>query len=394
MNLSVRPVPQVEQPGLRGVARVDRRTDALIARLRPGDVAVLDHLDLDRVTAAALVNRGVSAVVNAAPMISGRFPNLGPLHLLESGLVLIDSVGVAGLEAIGDGVPVWLSDNAIYVRDQPVASGRRVDAALVSEEMARARNGMTVQLDSFVRNSVEFLRREEDLLVHGLGVPTLRTTLAGRPVVVVVDAPGCRRDFAKIVGFVKEQRAVLIGVGRGADILVDVGWRPDVVVIDAGSGEMDTPSVVALRKARDVVVRVERGSGPAAVERVARLGLRPLRFAAGVSPEDAAFLIGHAGDASLLVGVGRHTSLEEFLERSRPGLASGYLTRLKVGPRLVDATMIPLLYTGVVRRRHLWSAIVVGLIAVAAAVAATPIGQGWFGDLWSVLRGFDWGRFR
>lgn len=365
-----RPVP----PGLTGTARVERRTRALLSRLRPGDIAVVDHVDLDRATAQALVDAGVSAVVNTAPMISGRYANLGPQVLAEAGVVLLDRV--EGAQAIRDGARVRIHDEVVFVGDEPVALGREVDAATIAGEMDAARRGMVTQLETFTHNSSEFLRREQDVLLHGIGLPRPATAIEGRPVVVVVAGHQHQAELAAIRAFVREQDPVLVGVDKGADALLAAGHQPDIVVLADGLSDADQPSAKALRGARDVVVRVDRG-GRMRREALERMGIRPLALETSATTEDAALLLAEAGDAQLIVGVGMHASLDEFLDRQRPGLASTYLTRLKVGDRLVDARAVPLLYSGRVRPRHLFLVLLAGLVAVAAAIAVTPVGQEW-----------------
>ena len=368
-------------PGLVGTARVERRTRILLPRLRPGDLAVLDHLDMDRTTAQALVDAGVAAVVNASPMISGRYANLGPQVLADAGVLLVDRIGADGLAAIKDGTSVRVHEATVYVDDEPVASGRELDAADVRAEMEQARTGLATQLETFTHNSTEFLRREEDLLLHGRGLPRPSTRIAGRPVVVVVAGHEHADELTAVRAFLREQQPVLIGVERGAEVLREAGYRPDIVLLDARADESERPSVKTLRAARDVVVRVDRGADRAATDQLERLGVRPLRLETGATPEDSALILADACDASVIVGVGMHATLDEFLDRQRPGLASTYLTRLKVGPRLVDATAVPRLYSGRVRPRHLYLVMLAGLVALLAAISVTPVGAAWFDSL-------------
>ena len=168
---------------------------------------------------------------------------------------------------------------------------------------------------------------------------------------------------------------------RGAEVLREAGYRPDIVLLDARADESERPSVKTLRAARDVVVRVDRGADRAATDQLERLGVRPLRLETGATPEDSALILADACDASVIVGVGMHATLDEFLDRQRPGLASTYLTRLKVGPRLVDATAVPRLYSGRVRPRHLYLVMLAGLVALLAAISVTPVGAAWFDSL-------------
>ena len=381
MKLPARQRSPIAPPGLVGTARVERRTRSLLPRLRPGDLAVLDHLDMDRTTAQALVDAGVAAVVNASPMISGRYANLGPQVLADAGVLLVDRIGADGLAAIKDGTSVRVHEATVYVDDEPVASGRELDAADVRAEMEQARTGLATQLETFTHNSTEFLRREEDLLLHGRGLPRPSTRIAGRPVVVVVAGHEHADELTAVRAFLREQQPVLIGVERGAEVLREAGYRPDIVLLDARADESERPSVKTLRAARDVVVRVDRGADRTATDQLERLGVRPLRLETGATPEDSALILADACDASVIVGVGMHATLDEFLDRQRPGLASTYLTRLKVGPRLVDATAVPRLYSGRVRPRHLYLVMLAGLVALLAAISVTPVGAAWFDSL-------------
>jgi uncharacterized membrane-anchored protein len=374
MKSPVRTKNRVALPGVSGTARVERRTRVLLPRLRPGDIAVLDHLDMDRATAQALVDCGVAAVLNASPMISGRYPNLGPEVLTGAGIPVLDRV--EGTDTIEDGTAVRIHDEIVYVNETPVAVGREVDGAVIEQEMAEARRGMATQLETFTHNSTEFLRREQGLLLHGLGLPTPATRIEGRPVVVVVPGHEHRAELASIKAFIREQNPVLIGVDRGADALLAAGFRPDVVVLADAVEDSERPSAKALRVARDVLVRVERG-GRAHTDQLERMGVRPVHLETAATTEDAALLLADAGHASVIVGVGMHATLDEFLDRQRSGLASTYLTRLKVGHLLVDARALPTVYAGRVRPRHLLLVLLAGLVALAAAIAVTPVGQEW-----------------
>jgi uncharacterized membrane-anchored protein len=334
---------------------------------------------MDRATAQALVDAGIVAVVNASPMISGRYPNLGPELLVDAGVLVVDNAGPDVFDRLKDGTQVRIDEGVVYAGDTLVAPARELTADGVRSEMGKARSGLAAQLESFTHNSTEFLRREQDLLLHGHGVPRTATEIAGRAVVVAVRSHGWEDELRGIRAFVREQRPVLIGVDRGADALASAGHRPDIVVVTGASD--DQPSASVLRKAKDVVVLVERGAPRGATEHLERMGIRPLRFETTATTEDAALLLASARDASLIVGVGMHATLDDFLDRQRGGLASTFLTRLKVGPDLVDAAALPRLYDGAVRPRHLLGAVVAGLLAVGAAISVTPVGQQWVDDV-------------
>lgn len=380
-------------PGVVGPARVDRRLATLVPRLRSGDVAVLDQLDLDRHAAQALVDAGVVAVVNAAPMISGRFPNRGPQVLLAAGVEMLDGIGAHGLSAIRDGAVVRLHDGSVWAGGERVADGRRLDADEVDVQLGHARDGLTAQLATLSHNSSEFLRREQGLLLHGEGLPAIHTRLAGRPVVVVADGPDSTRELARIRRYLREVDPVLVAVGTdGVAALTAVKRQPHVVVLDPRAQEL--PPARVLRAARDIVAVVDPGTARLGDDRLERLGVRPHRLETSATPADAALVLAHAREARVIVAVGVRATLDEFLDRQRPGLASGYLTRLRVGPTLVDATAVPALYSGQLRAVHIWLVLLAGLVAVAAAIAVTPVGHEWMislghqlGDLYDATRG-------
>lgn len=377
-------------PGITGTAKVERRAGRLLPRLRTGDVAVIDHVDLDRATAQGLVDSGVVAVVNAAPMFSGRYPNLGPKVLVDAGVLVLDRV--EGAARVKDGQTVRLDGETVHLEDGTTLSGRVLDAGLVVEEMDGARSGLASQLEAFTHNSTEFLRREQDLLLHGEGVPALPAKLAGRPAVVVVRSHDWESELRGLRPFLREQRPVVIAVDRGADALRDKGVAPDVVVLSSTAA--DLPSADVLRKTPTVVLLTERGAARSVSEPLERLGVQAVHFETTATAEDAALLLADAADSGLVVGVGMHATLDEFLDRQRPGLASTFLTRLKLGPRLVDAAAVPTLYDGAVRPRHVAALSAFGALLLAVAVSVTPVGQEWLheigpwaGDIYDNIRG-------
>lgn len=366
-----------------GTARVGRRARDLVPRLRPGDIAVLDHLDMDRASAQALVASGAIAVVDAAAIISGRYPNLGPRTLAEAGLVVVDGIGAAGLAAIRDGAEIALHGGRVLVDAVVVADGRPLDRDAVEAEMVRARSGLASQLAALAHGSTELLRHEEDLLLHGVGVPRLATRVAGRPVLVVARDHERADELAGVRTVLREQHPVVVGVGGAADALRADGVRCDVVVVDEAD---ELPTAQTLRAAGDVVVRTA-GDARGVVEQLERLGVRSSVVRTSTAPEDVALVVADAAEPSVIVGVGLRATLEDLLDGGRPGAAGAVLTRLKVGPRLVEATAVPHLYSGRVRPWHLLLVMLAGLAALAAALSVTPVGQEWADSISDTFQG-------
>jgi uncharacterized membrane-anchored protein len=371
--------------GVSGTARTDRRTPALLARVGAGDVAVLDQVDLDGPTAEALVEAGVVAVLNRSEMISGRFPNRGPRILADAGIPMVDQLTATGgrdpLAVIGDGRRVRVLGGSVLMDDEVVAEGREVTPDVVAEQLGAAQAGLATQLQTLTHNSAEFVRREEALLLHGQGLPRLRTTVKGRPVVVVGQGPDDAAELRSMRRYLREMHPVVIVTGDGLEVARGAGLTPDVVVIDSRVEEL--PPARALRSARDVVVTEPPGAarGGTSTERFERIGVRTVTMQTTAAPADAALLLADGAGARPIVGVGLRGTLEEFLDTTRDGLGSGYVTRLKVGPRLVDATAVPMLYSGQLRARHAYLVLLIGLICVAAAIATTQVGHEWALDL-------------
>jgi uncharacterized membrane-anchored protein len=362
-------------PGITGTARLDRRTKKLTTRLRPGDVAIIDHVDIDRVSADALVACKVAAVVNAAPSTSGRYPNLGPEILLAAGVPLLDAVGPDVFSAVDEGDEVRLDGDRLYVGSREVATGCLQDADSISAAMAEARAGLHTQLEAFAANTMEYLLKERTLLLDGVGVPSIRTRLEGRHALVVVRGYDYREDLAVLRSYIREYKPVLIGVDGGADALLEVGLTPHLVV-----GDMDSVSDRALTSGAEVVVHAYADGRAPGLSRVQDLGVEAVVFPAAGTSEDVALLLADEKGASLIVAVGTHATLVEFLDKGRAGMASTFLTRLRVGGKLVDAKGVSRLYRSRISTWQLLLLVLATLVAMAAAIGVSPAGAA-YGDL-------------
>jgi uncharacterized membrane-anchored protein len=350
-------------------ARLDRRTKNLTKRLSPGDIAIIDHMDLDRVAADALISRKVAGVVNASVSMSGRYPNLGPQLLLEAGIPLVDDVGQDVFARVREGVTVRLDGDTLYLDEQVVAKGIPQTSESVSAAMDSARAGVISQLKAFAANTMEFLERESELLVDGVPVPELRTVMEGRHVLVVVRGYHYREDLAVLRSYIREYRPVMIAVDGGADAMLDAGYVPDVIV-----GDMDSVSDDALRCGAELVVHAYADGRAPGLARVNALGLAADLCPTAGTSEDMALLLADGRGASLIVQVGTHYSLEEFLDKGRSGMASTFLTQLRLSTKIVNAKGVSRLYRP---RISGWALIVLAVAAavtVLAAVLSSPAG--------------------
>jgi uncharacterized membrane-anchored protein len=386
MKVSSVKVPRVrsgkadEPPGIVAVARTDRRTKNLTKRLNAGDIAIIDHADLDRVSADELIACKVSAVVNASRSITGRYPNLGPQLLLDAGIPLVDDTGPDVIAKVTDGDLVRLDGQTLYSGEQIVAKGTVQTAATVDAAMAQARDGVSTQIDSFAANTLEFLRRERDLLTNGVPVPDLHTSMRDRHVLVVVRGYRYREDLRALRPYIREFRPVVLAVDGGADALLEAGYRPDLII-----GDMDSVSDEALCCGAELVVHAYPDGRAPGLARVTELGLHGLTCPAPGTSEDVALLLADAAGASLIAVVGTHLTLEEFLDKGRPGMASTFLTHLRVGGKVVNARGVHQLYHS---RISGWGLLVLPLAAavtVVTAIVVSPAGHilsNYFGASW------------
>ena len=350
-----------------GTARVDSRTKRLLGRLQPGEIAVIDHLDLDRLAAEGLIKAGAAAVVNASRSISGRYPNMGPLLLVAAGIPLIDDTGGEVITAVKEGERLVVEGRSVSSDGHVIARGTRHSLESLEEQIEEAKLAVGAELERFAENTLEYLRREHHLLTDSPSLPSLGVDLAGRHVLVVVRGLGWEEDLAALRAYIQEIKPVLIAVDGGADALVKAGYRPDVII-----GDFDSVSDEVLRtsKAQLVVHAYPGGDAPGAA-RLDALGLAHTRFEAVGTSEDIAMLLAYEKRAELIVAVGTHASMVEFLDKGRGGMASTFLVRLKVGPILVDAKGVSRLYQSRVRKGDLVFLVLAALVAmlVIAVVA-------------------------
>jgi uncharacterized membrane-anchored protein len=357
-----------------GAVRLDRRTKRLVGRLRPGEIAVIDHVDLDRVAADSLVAAGVAAVLNAKPSVSGRYPNLGPEVLIQAGIPLVDDLGEQLFDQLREGDVVRVEGDAVLRAGEAVVKGRRQDTETVAKAMADAREGLSVQLEAFAANTMEYLKQERDLLLDGVGVPDVETRIAGRHCLIVVRGYDYKADLDVLRPYIREFKPVLIGVDGGADALVEAGYTPDMIV-----GDMDSVSDDVLRCGAEVVVHAYPDGRAPGLARVHELGVPATVFPAAATSEDIAMLLADEKGASLIVAVGTHATLIEFLDKGRGGMASTFLTRLKVGGKLVDAKGVSRLYRHSMSGSSLLLLVLSAIAAMASAVAVSTVGKAYLG---------------
>lgn len=342
---------------VRGMARVDKRTKRLIGRLQPGDIAVIDHLDLDRIAAEGLVERRVKAVLNASESCSGRYPNLGPLVLTGAGIPLVDSIGPELFERVTEGSLVRVTEGTVFLGDEAVAKGQVVTSQAAREKLDHAKREIGRALEQFAENTLQYMVSEKDFLLDAVRLPETSTQIAGRHVLLVARGYGYKEDLSSLLssGYIRDFRPVLIGVDGGADALLDLGLRPHVII-----GDMDSVTNHALTSGAELVLHAYPDGRAPGEERLNALGLSYRTFEAPGTSEDVGLLLAHEKGADLIVAVGARAGMVELMDKGRKGMASTFLVRLRVGPKLVDAKGVSELHRSGPTRWQLF-----GLVAAA-----------------------------
>ena len=356
-------------PGLVAPARLDRRTKNLTRRLRPGDIAIIDHTDLDRVSAESLLKCDVLAVVNAAPSMTGRYPNLGPQLLLEAGIPLIDDVGTEVFDKVRDGRPVRLDGDTLYIGETVVAKGTVQTADSVTSATINAKADLAAQIRAFMANTVEYISRDFEELIDGIRVPELRTKLEGRHALVIARGYRHREDLHALRAYIREFKPILVAVDGGADALLEAGYKPNLII-----GDMDSVTDHALTSGAELVVHAYADGRAPGLERVKSLELDSVLCPASGTSEDVAVLLADELGARLIVAVGMRFNLVEFLDKGRPGMASAILTRMRVGDKIVEPKGVSRLYQSRISTAWLVLLVVAAVVTIVAGIAVLPAG--------------------
>jgi uncharacterized membrane-anchored protein len=345
-----------------GTAKLGPRTKDLTKRLEPGDIAVIRHADIDRVAAEGLIAAGVGAVINGAPSISGRYPNGGPIRIVEAGIPLLDVDSASEVFAeFVEGETLRIDGGDVYRGDELVAHGNPLDVGQIERLMAQARADIGDELGKFAANTLEYIEREGRVLFDPVTLPPLKTRFKGRHALVVVRGHDYKDDLRSLRPYIKEYRPVLIAVDGGADALLEFGLTPDIII-----GDFDSVSVEAMNVGAELVHQVHLDGRAPGREELAAFGKPYVEFVADGMSEDVAMLLAYEAGATLIVAVGTHATMIEFLDKGRRGMSSTFLTRMRLGPVLVDAKGVSRLYEGRIRRRDV-------LLLVAAAVLAIVV---------------------
>ncbi len=355
------------QPQVAGPVRLGRKTKLLVKRLRPGEVAVIDHRNLDRVSAEDLITAGVAAVLNCRPSSTGDYPNMGPVLLVQAGIPLVDLPDDLLFRTVRDGDPVELHGGEVWVRGEPLVRGDWQDPGEVLAATERRRRDIGGALEAFARNTVEHMVEEQDLLAGKIDLPRFDTDFRDRPALIVVRGVNHQADLQALRPFIRDLRPALIGVDGGANAIIEAGLKPHMIV-----GDMDSASESTLRCGAELVVHAYPDGRAPGREHLEELELPHKVLPAPGTSQDIAMLIAYEKGASLIVSVGSQFNLVEFLDKNRRGMSSTFLTRLRLGEKIVDAKGVSRLYRPVPGAAPVLLVLGVGIVALVAVVLVTP----------------------
>ncbi len=364
-----------------GTARLGRRTKDLVKRLTSTDVAVIDHRNLDRIAAEELAARRVRAVVNVSASSDGSFPNAGPLILVRAGVPLIDAPGAPLFEELSDGEPVVVEGGRVYGHGRLLAEGRLLEADQLARDLDQQRRVIDGALLDFTENTMSHIREEGELLTGAIDFPDTRTSFRDRHALVVVRGADHLKDFRALKAYIRDVRPILVGVDGGANTILDEGFKPDIVL-----GDMDSAGEEALRCGAELIVHAYPDGGAPGAERLTALGLDHLVVPAPGTSEDVAMLLASEKGAELIVAVGAHFNLVEFLEKRRGGMSSTFLTRLRIGETLVDAKGVSRLYNPGTSLAHMGLFFGVFLLLLVIVVLSTPALESLVDLLWLKIK--------
>jgi uncharacterized membrane-anchored protein len=350
-----------------GQARPGRRTKHLVKQLRPGDIAVIAHRDLDRVSGEDLTACGVAAVINTLPFSSGSYPNMGPLLLAQAGIHMVECLDIDLFALVEDGDGLELHGGEIRRRGETVAQGEVLEPEQVQARTEELRDQIGDALEAFARNTVEHMVEERELLSGKLELPRFDTDFRDRDALIVVRGVDHRRDLRALRPYVRDVRPAIVAVDGGADAVRAEGFGVDMIV-----GDMDSVSDDTLRSGAELVVHAYPDGRAPGRDRLEELGLAHKVVPAPGTSQDVAMLIAHEKGARLLVSVGSQLNLVEFLDKSRRGMSSTFLTRLRIGEKLVDAKGVSRLYRPRPGVAPLALVLAAGMAALVAVVIATP----------------------
>lgn len=353
---------------IKGMLKKDKKTKNLTKRLEYGDIALIDHKDLDEVAALSLVESKIKCLINMSETISGRYPNQGPSILLEANIPIFEVKEENIYNQIVEGDIIEIIDDYIVYKGNKIAQCKLLDEDTIQELLDIGFHNTEKELERFIENTLEYAKKEKGLVTGKISIPRTKTKINGKHVLVVVRGKDYKMDLDAIRSYIDEVNPIFIGVDGGGDALLDYGYIPHIVV-----GDMDSVSDKCLKKTKEIIVHAYPDGRAPGLKRIKNLGLDAQVFPAPGTSEDIALLLSYANGADLIVAVGTHTNMIDFLEKGRSGMSSTFLVRLKVGSILVDAKGVNKLYHSSLKLKYVIGIAIAALIPIAIITSMHPL---------------------
>ncbi|MEZ0536095.1 putative cytokinetic ring protein SteA [Caldicellulosiruptoraceae bacterium PP1] len=352
---------------LSGYAKKDAKTKNLVKRLKKNDIPIIFHEDIDEVAAYSLIEKGVKLVINCAQSFTGKYPANGVKILLENNIIIYDNVGIDIFNNIEEGDFVEINDDKLFINKIFLCNINQLDYNDFLRKYEISYKNMETLLDEFIQNTLEYARKEKSFILGNFEMPTLKTSFAGKQVLVVTRGTSFKKDIKAIKNYIKEVKPVIMAVDGAADALLDENIKPDIII-----GDMDSISERSMLACKEIIVHSYTNGYAPGLKKVKEIGIDANIISCPGTSEDVALLLAYEKGAELIVSVGSHTNILDFLEKGRKGMASTLLVRLKIGSKLVDAKGVSKLYTEKFSVKYLLFIIMAALIPLFAIILTTP----------------------
>lgn len=351
---------------------VDSKTKRLLTRIKPYQVAVIMHQDIDEIAANGLIEKRVKKVINFSPSITNKYPSLGLKKLLEAKVAVYDVQGnneIFNLLSDNKTVQIYRENNdskAVF-NDTFEVELKQWNFIEMQQLLIEANENIEKELNKFIDNTLEYAAKEKDFVLKPLNLPKLKTKIQGKHVVVVVRGNNYREDLQALRAYIEDYQPILIGVDGGADALIECGFKPHIII-----GDMDSVTDNALKSGAEVIIHAYPDGRAPGLERVKNCDIDYRIIPALGTSEDVAMLLAYNEQAEIIVALGTHSNMVDFLEKGRKGMASTVLVRMKIGTKLIDAKGVSKLY----QPRFNWKTIILmGFAAVTPIIAIGLINQ-------------------
>ena len=351
---------------IKGRVIAGRKTKKLVKRIKPGDIALIAHQDIDQIAGASLLEARVKAIINVKKSISGKYPNRGPLSLTEGDIPIIDNCNSDIFQYVQDGDIIKIKQGYIYKDNILIGSGTLLTNQKIKNLLHEAKNNINQELKKFIDNTLNYAR-EEMSLIFDIPIPDIDIDFKGRHVLIVVRGADYKEDLKLVSSYIKNENPIIIGVDGGADACLERGYKPDLII-----GDMDSVSDNALYGCSDLIVHAYPNGKAPGLKRIKSLKLDATTFPAPGTSEDIAMLLAYEKGADLITAVGSHSNMIDFLEKGRSGMASTLLVRLKIGNKLVDAKGLSKLYNSQINYPYVFGIILSLLLPLIIIVFSSP----------------------